>query len=155
MALLTCPLYWWAVLWLTLFLKQGSDMSLPDATERQDLGTSVGIGEDATDERPAAAAGDLRLLPPDRSGRIHLRPPRRQRRQAREPPAQWRAHHHRHARPHPHLHGGEPRRHGGPPRPDPARSGRAAGLDAARDAGAATRRQAGRARSSAQLPFLR
>ena len=43
-------------------------------------------------------------MPPHRPCGIDLRPPRRERRQARQPAAPWRAHHHRDARPHPHLH---------------------------------------------------
>src|ERR1700692_3064488 len=106
---LSCPLQGWANLWLTLPSPLGSlEAGQPRTTTRPEAITLArhrgGNVRDACHERATTAAGNFRLLPPHRLGRIHLRPPRGERRQARGAAAQWRPHHHRHARPHPRLH---------------------------------------------------
>ena len=104
----------------------------------------------------ADPSGDQRILPPARARRIHLRPPRRQRRQARQPPAQRRPHHHRHARPHPRLHGAQRRRRAGAP-PHAVRCARRprTALPVGHAAGAAGRLRPGERRPAAQFPLLR
>jgi hypothetical protein len=100
---------------------------------------------DTRHERARAVAGNFRLLPADRPRRIHLRPPRGQRRQACQPAPPRRPHHHRDARPHPHLHGDQPQR-GGASGGHLARTRNAAGhRGAAADDGGASARSFGRA----------